>query len=98
MTGYYTDMAGNMLSFPFNSSTPILYYNKALFKAAGLDENNPQRHGRKWKTRRARCGLPAPPVVSPRIGRLGFTSRIFPPFIMFRSQPVRTGWPGSTRS
>jgi sn-glycerol 3-phosphate transport system substrate-binding protein len=37
VTGYYTDMAGNMLSFPFNASTPILYYNKDLFRAAGLD-------------------------------------------------------------
>ena len=37
ITGYYTDVAGNMLSFPFNSSTPILYYNKNLFRAAGLD-------------------------------------------------------------
>src|SRR5436305_6552025 len=26
-----------MLSFPFNASTPILYYNKDLFRAAGLD-------------------------------------------------------------
>src|SRR5712692_6763883 len=32
ITGYYTDVAGNMLSFPFNSSTPILYYNKNLFR------------------------------------------------------------------
>jgi sn-glycerol 3-phosphate transport system substrate-binding protein len=37
VTGYYTDVAGNMLSFPFNASTPILYYNKNLFRAAGLD-------------------------------------------------------------
>jgi sn-glycerol 3-phosphate transport system substrate-binding protein len=37
VTGYYTDIAGNMLSFPFNASTPILYYNKALFRSAGLD-------------------------------------------------------------
>ena len=37
ITGYYTDIAGNMLSFPFNVSTPILYYNKDLFRAAGLD-------------------------------------------------------------
>jgi sn-glycerol 3-phosphate transport system substrate-binding protein len=37
VAGYYTDVAGNMLSFPFNSSTPILYYNKDLFRAAGLD-------------------------------------------------------------
>src|SRR5260370_31685746 len=26
-----------MLSFPFNASTPILYYNKDLFRDAGLD-------------------------------------------------------------
>src|SRR5258708_13848143 len=37
ITGYYTDVAGNMLSFPYNASTPILYYNKNLFRAAGLD-------------------------------------------------------------
>lgn len=37
VAGYYTDMDGNMLSFPFNASTPILYYNKTMFRAAGLD-------------------------------------------------------------
>ena len=37
VTGYYADADGNMLSFPFNTSTPILYYNKNLFRAAGLD-------------------------------------------------------------
>ena len=37
VTGYYTDVAGNMLSFPFNSSTPILYFNKDMFRKAGLD-------------------------------------------------------------
>jgi len=37
VTGYYADIAGNLLSFPFNASTPILYYNKNLFRAAGLD-------------------------------------------------------------
>ena len=37
VTSYYTDVAGNMLSFPFNASTPILYYNKNLFRSAGLD-------------------------------------------------------------
>jgi len=39
VTGYYTDTNGNMLSFPFNSSTPILYYNKDAFRKAGLDPN-----------------------------------------------------------
>jgi sn-glycerol 3-phosphate transport system substrate-binding protein len=37
VTGYYSDVSGNMLSFPFNASTPILYYNKDQFRAAGLD-------------------------------------------------------------
>jgi sn-glycerol 3-phosphate transport system substrate-binding protein len=41
VVGYYTDPQGNMLSFPFNSSTPILYYNKAIFEAAGLDPEQP---------------------------------------------------------
>src|ERR1700730_13865308 len=37
VTGYYSDVAVTMLSFPFNASTPILYYNKDLFRGAGLD-------------------------------------------------------------
>lgn len=37
VVGYYTDTDGHMLSMPFNSSTPILYYNKDVFEAAGLD-------------------------------------------------------------
>lgn len=43
VTGYYTDIDGNMLSFPFNASTPILYYNKDLFRSAGLDPSQPPR-------------------------------------------------------
>ena len=41
VVGYYTDTDGNMLSMPFNSSTPILYYNKDVFEKAGLDRNTP---------------------------------------------------------
>jgi sn-glycerol 3-phosphate transport system substrate-binding protein len=37
ITGYYADVSGNLLSFPFNASTPILYYNKTMFRDAGLD-------------------------------------------------------------
>ncbi|MBM6550926.1 sn-glycerol-3-phosphate ABC transporter substrate-binding protein UgpB [Marinomonas ostreistagni] len=36
VTGYYTDNNGNMLSLPFNSSTPVLYYNKEQFEQAGV--------------------------------------------------------------
>jgi sn-glycerol 3-phosphate transport system substrate-binding protein len=39
--GYYTAPSGQMLSFPLNSSTTVLNYNKDLFKKAGLDPNKP---------------------------------------------------------
>ena len=41
VTGYYTTQEGKMLSMPFNSSTPVLWYNKEAFKNAGLDPNKP---------------------------------------------------------
>jgi sn-glycerol 3-phosphate transport system substrate-binding protein len=37
VAGYYTAPNGQMLSFPFNSSTTVFYYNKDAFKTAGLD-------------------------------------------------------------
>src|SRR3546814_16797841 len=43
VTGYYSDTDGNMLSMPFNSSTPVLYYNKTAFEKAGLDPNTPPK-------------------------------------------------------
>ena len=43
VTGYYADIGGNLLSFPFNSSTPILYYNMDMFRDAGLDPQTPPR-------------------------------------------------------
>jgi|SRR5690348_4361226 len=43
VAGYYADMQGNLFSFPFNSSTPILYYNKDQFRFAGLDADNPPK-------------------------------------------------------
>ena len=46
VTGYYTDLKGNMLSFPFNSSTVMFYVNKDAFKKAGLD---PEKAPRTWK-------------------------------------------------
>jgi sn-glycerol 3-phosphate transport system substrate-binding protein len=41
VAGYYTSPKGDMLSFPFNSSTTVLYYNKDMFSKAGLDPNKP---------------------------------------------------------
>jgi sn-glycerol 3-phosphate transport system substrate-binding protein len=41
VAGYYTAPNGQMLSFPFNSSTTVFHYNKDAFKAAGIDTEKP---------------------------------------------------------
>jgi len=46
VAGYYTDLKGNMLSLPFNSSTALFYINKDAFKKAGLD---PEKAPTTWK-------------------------------------------------
>ena len=46
VAGYYTDSKGNMLSFPFNSSTVVFYVNKDAYKKAGLD---PNKAPKTWK-------------------------------------------------
>ena len=33
---YYMDADGNLMSMPFNSSTPIMYYNVTMFEKAGI--------------------------------------------------------------
>ncbi len=64
VSGYFSDVKGNMLSFPFNSSTPILYYNRDLFKKAGLDPNTPPKtfadvetYAKKLQAAGVPCGL-----------------------------------------
>ncbi len=46
VSGYYSDSKGNMLSFPFNSSTVVFYINKDAYKKAGLD---PEKAPKTWK-------------------------------------------------
>src|SRR6516225_2975452 len=44
IASYYSDAkTGHLVSMPFNSSTPVLYYNKDAFKKAGLDPNTPPK-------------------------------------------------------
>lgn len=43
VAGYYSSNEGKLISMPFNSSTPVLYYNKDAFKKAGLDAENPPK-------------------------------------------------------
>lgn len=40
--GYYK-FDDKLYSMPFNTSNPVLYYNKDMFKAAGLDAENPPK-------------------------------------------------------
>jgi len=41
--GYYSTPDGKLVSMPFNSSTPITWYNKDAFKKAGLDPEKPPK-------------------------------------------------------
>ncbi len=43
IAGYYSTAKGDMLSFPFNSSSTVMWYNKDAFKKAGLDPEAPPR-------------------------------------------------------
>jgi sn-glycerol 3-phosphate transport system substrate-binding protein len=43
IVAYYSKPDGTMLSFPYNSSSPILYYNKDIFTKAGLDPESPPK-------------------------------------------------------
>jgi sn-glycerol 3-phosphate transport system substrate-binding protein len=53
VAGYYADSKGNLLSLPFNSSTPVFYVNKDAFKKAGLD---PEKPPKTWKEFDAAAG------------------------------------------
>ena len=62
--GYYSTTDGKLLSMPFNSSTPVLYWNKELLQKAGLDPNKPPQTwpelgemAKKAIAAGAKCGL-----------------------------------------
>ena len=62
VAGYYTDRSGRMLSLPFNSSTPVFFYNKDVLKKAGV-ANPPktwrevQEAAQKAKAAGSACGF-----------------------------------------
>ncbi len=51
ITNYYS-VDGKMYSMPFNSSTPVLIYNKDAFAKAGLYQRKLQKHMRNYKKQR----------------------------------------------
>jgi sn-glycerol 3-phosphate transport system substrate-binding protein len=64
VVSYYSTPSGDLLSLPFNSSTPVLWYNKDAFKKAGLDPNSPpktwaqmEEYGKKLQAAGYPCGF-----------------------------------------
>ena len=62
VASYYTDKSGKMLSLPFNSSTPVFFYNKDVFKKAGVATppktwREVQEAAKKSKAAGAACGF-----------------------------------------
>ena len=58
---YYTTTDGKLLSLPFNSSTPVLWYNKTKLKELGLDV--PKTWAELWKAaEKAKAGGVKAPV------------------------------------
>ena len=62
--GYYSTTDGKLLSMPFNSSTPVLYYNKDAFKKAGLAGDKPpktwdevEQYSKKLLASGSQCGF-----------------------------------------
>ncbi|MBV6303464.1 sn-glycerol-3-phosphate ABC transporter substrate-binding protein UgpB [Candidimonas humi] len=63
VASYYSSSSGKLVSMPFNSSTPVFYYNKDAFKKAGLDPNKPPKTweevaaaGKKLRAAGMECG------------------------------------------
>jgi len=65
---------GKLMSLPFNKSTPVIYYDKEMFKAAGLD---PERPPQTWDEFRDACvKISRPPDAKSPRGIKGFISGV----------------------
>jgi sn-glycerol 3-phosphate transport system substrate-binding protein len=75
--GYYSSADGKMVAFPFNSSTPLLWWNKDAFRKAGLNPDNPPKTWQELRTaaQRIRAANAAP---------CGFTTA-WPTWIQFEN-------------
>ncbi len=96
VAGYYTAPNGQMLSFPFNSSTPVFHYNKDAFKAAGLDPEKPPTTWPEVALAAATSGLERKAKNWPTpLYSLAFlpliTHRLAPPITVFCGAPVTSG-------
>ena len=68
----YYSKGGNLYSMPFNSSTPILYYNKTAFEKAGLNPQVPPKISKRSKSApKHACRKARPSSASPYPGPPG---------------------------
>jgi sn-glycerol 3-phosphate transport system substrate-binding protein len=90
----YYSKDGNLYSMPFNSSSPILYYNKDAFKKAGLDPGRPPAT---WKD----VGEASKKILAAGAAKCGFTTS-WPSWTMLENtfpwhdQPFATNQNGYT--
>lgn len=78
ITGYYSTTKGEMLSFPFNSSSAVMWINKDKFRQAGLNPDQPPKTWpevfeatKKLKTVSPTCGFSTAWITWVNIEQLG---------------------------
>jgi sn-glycerol 3-phosphate transport system substrate-binding protein len=84
----YYSKAGRLYSMPFNSSTPILYYNKDAFQKAGL---SPDRPPTTWKE----VGDVSRRIVNTGAAKCGFSTG-WPSWILFENMAAWHDLPFAT--
>jgi sn-glycerol 3-phosphate transport system substrate-binding protein len=78
ITGYYSTTKGEMLSFPFNSSSAVMWYNKDAFRKVGLNPDAPPKTwpevfdaAKKLKANSPNCGFSTAWITWLNIEQLG---------------------------
>jgi sn-glycerol 3-phosphate transport system substrate-binding protein len=84
----YYSKKGRLYSMPFNSSTPILYYNKDAFQKSGL---SPERPPATWKE----VGEFSKRILSAGAGQCGFSTG-WPSWILFENMAAWHDLPFAT--
>ncbi len=88
--GYYSSVDGKMVGMPFNSSTPVLWYNKDAFRKAGLNPDNPPKT---W----AQLREMAQKIRATNAAACGFTTA-WPTWIQFETFGALHDVPFATRA